>query len=152
VESIQLIAELMQARTTTDDSPNERLGMASSINQTDSASLPLVAGQESVDAPVITVDSQTIIVRIMSHASASRTTPLHVACLSNSLEVVQCLAELGVSLDYPDLAGDTALHKAGRKGYSHIYQLLRSLGASTSIKNNYGETPADVLSDNIVHY
>ena len=184
VESIQLIAELMQARTTTEDSPKERLDMASSINQTDSASLPLVAGQESVDAPVINVDSQTIIVRIMSHASANRTTPLHVACLSNSLEVVQCLAELGVSLDYllgvsldyllglsldyllgvsldyllgvsldyPDLAGDTALHKAGRKGYSHIYQLLRSLGASTSIKNNYGETPADVLSDNIVHY
>lgn len=151
MESIQLIAELIQARTTTDDSSNEKLQMAS-INQTDSASLPLVISQESVDAPALSLDSHTVIVRIMNHASANRTTPLHIACLSNSLEVAQCLVEIGVPLDYPDLAGDTALHKAGRKGYSHIYQLLRSLGASTAIKNNYGESPADVLSDNNVHY
>ena len=135
MESIQLIAELVQARTTTEDS----------------MPLPLIGSEESVDA-VLSVDSHSIIVRIMNHASANRTTPLHVACLSNSLEVAQCLVDIGVPLDYPDLAGDTALHKAGRKGYSHIYQRLRSLGASTAIKNNYGESPADVLSDNNVHY
>lgn len=146
----------MQARIATEDSSNERLSTlhmaSSSIDRGDSVSMPLVANQESVDAALSIDNSHAIIVRIMNHASANRTTPLHVACLSNSLEVAQCLVDIGVPLDYPDLAGDTALHKAGRKGYSHIYQRLWSLGASVTIKNNYGESPADVLSDNNVHY
>jgi len=153
VESIQLIAELIQRTHHPVDSSNERSATphVASADRADSVPLSMFISQESVD---VLPDSSchAIIVQVMNHASANRTTPLHVACLSNSLEVVQCLVDMGVPLDYRDLAGDTALHKAGRKGYSHIYQRLRSLGASTTIKNNVGESPADVLSDNIVHY
>lgn len=80
--------------------------------------------------------------------SKNLTTPLHIACLNNSQRVVQFLLAQKVRVDFKDSSGDTALHKAGRKQLNEIYQMLLHAGASESIKNNYGETPRDLLIDN----
>jgi len=88
------------------------------------------------------------VMEFLNLPSKNLTTPLHIACLNNSQRVVQFLLTHKVRVDFKDGSGDTALHKAGRKQLNGIYQLLLRAGASESIKNNYGETPRDLLIDN----
>mmetsp|Transcript_25196 Transcript_25196/g.41984 ORF Transcript_25196/g.41984 Transcript_25196/m.41984 type:complete len:312 (-) Transcript_25196:248-1183(-) len=84
----------------------------------------------------------------LNFPSRNLTTPLHCACMSNAHRVVNFLLEQHVKLDLKDSTGDTALHKAGRQGYNVIFAQLKDAGASDKIKNNFGETPADLLVDN----
>lgn len=80
--------------------------------------------------------------------SNNLTTPLHIACMNNSQRVVKFLLHHKVRIDFKDSSGDTALHKAGRKQLNRLYEMLIEAGASQSVKNNYGETPRDLLIDN----
>jgi ankyrin repeat protein len=88
------------------------------------------------------------VVAALSQPSRNKTTPLHVAVMNNSLKVLRLLLALKVNTNTQDSSGDTALHKAGRLQLNIAYQALLDAGASQTIKNNFGETPRDLLIDN----
>jgi ankyrin repeat protein len=76
------------------------------------------------------------------------TTPLHVACYYGSMNTIELLVQNQVKIDALDCSGETALHKAARKSYFHIYRYLMVNGASDTIQNHFRESPADCLVDN----
>ena len=54
------------------------------------------------------------------------------------------LGELKVALDVQDYSGETALHDAARFGHAAVVEALLAAGASKSLKNNDGQTAAEV--------
>ena len=88
------------------------------------------------------------VVAFLNQPSRNLTTPLHVAVLNNAMGVIDLLLSMQVRVDFKDSSGDTALHKAGRIQLNSAYQVLLAAGASQSVKNNFGETPRDLLIDN----
>lgn len=127
------------SRTVYDDD-NNTVASVQSHNDDDSLSM--------VRLPQFEITQNAEVMEFLNLPSKNLTTPLHIACLNNSQRVVQFLLTHKVRVDFKDGSGDTALHKAGRKQLNGIYQLLLQAGASESIKNNYGETPRDLLIDN----
>jgi hypothetical protein len=86
---------------------------------------------------------------LLNATNASLMTPLMTAAQFNSSNVVAYLISVNVPLDLVDNAGETALHKAGRKGCFPVYRALIAAGASEKIRNKFGETPKDLKVDNI---
>lgn len=68
-------------------------------------------------------------------------TPLHVACISNSVEVARCLIECGAKFDKRMPRGKTFLHLAASRGHVKIVELLLEKGANVAWMNNEGYTP-----------
>ena len=56
-----------------------------------------------------------------------------------------------VDVDCTDGAGWTGLHYAARRGHLHVAQLLFRYGATLDIKDNRGQTPAEVAIANGHH-
>jgi ankyrin repeat protein len=102
-----------------------------------------VFGDEST--PVNTIADLTI---ALDQPSNIMTTPLHVACYYGSMKTIELLVQNRVNIDALDCSGETAIHKAARKSYFHIYRYLMVNGASDTIQNNFRESPADCLVDN----
>lgn len=153
VEALALLVELTSNKTDDDaEDTTEGRSYADDGDSVASASLvsrneddTLSLAQSSTDH---TRSTNAAVNEFLGLASKNLTTPLHIACMNNSQRVVEFLLAHAVRVDFKDSSGDTALHKAGRKQLNGIYQLLVDAGASPSIKNNYGETPRDLLTDN----
>jgi ankyrin repeat protein len=96
-------------------------------------------------------------------------TPLHMACLFGSERSAEYLLSKGVRVNCVDSSGDTPLHKAGaflrllstqffvsikytinigKKGLHALYKTLLLAGANQDVKNQFGDTAADLLRDN----
>lgn len=71
-------------------------------------------------------------------------TPLHYAAMQDDIRLVKLLTDAGADVLALDIRGSTALHEAAAAGASDIYQLLISLGASDSTKNNAGLSAAEL--------
>eukprot|EP01038_Epipyxis_sp_PR26KG_P004780 gene4780-6704_t len=90
----------------------------------------------------------TELINLLNTRSKNGTTPLHMACMSNSYQAVSLLInQRGVVIDVFDGGHETPLHKAGRINSFQIYRALQSKGAVESIKNSLGETPKKLLHD-----
>jgi len=76
-----------------------------------------------------------------------RTSPLHVACRSGSLQVCEELLNWGAMLDIADIAGWTPLHIAAYYRRSLICHMLLKKGADPYNVNRQGETPWDLVND-----
>lgn len=79
-----------------------------------------------------------------------RTSPLHVACRSGSLQVVEELVNHGSMMNIADIAGWTPLHIAAYFKRSLICHLLLKKGADPYHVNRNGETPWDLVKDSAV--
>ncbi|MBS0351876.1 MAG: ankyrin repeat domain-containing protein [Proteobacteria bacterium] len=69
------------------------------------------------------------------------------AVKANETKCVSLLIEAKAELDYKTSSGDTALHKAGRKGYADCVAELLKAGASTNITNVWGYRALDVTKN-----
>ncbi|EAY23368.1 ankyrin repeat protein, putative [Trichomonas vaginalis G3] len=70
-------------------------------------------------------------------------TPLHIACYYNSIDVVKFLLSLdGIDINAQDNYGNTPLHDATSRNNREIVEILLGFrGIDTKIKNNRGKTP-----------
>ena len=82
--------------------------------------------------------------------SSNLYTPLHMASLYNSLNVVLFLVSHKVFLDAKDSSGETPLHIAGRQKHFQIFRILQEAGASQTIRNNCNQTPQELLKDIVI--
>lgn len=72
--------------------------------------------------------------------------PLHIAAFNNSLDAVKTLINSQVEINAKDNVGETALHKAARKSYFAIYNILVKEGhADEQILSINRQTPAQIL-------
>ena len=76
-----------------------------------------------------------------------RTSPLHVACRSGGLQVVEELLNWGATITIADMAGWTPLHIASFYQRSLICHLLLKKGADPYVINRAGETPWDLVKE-----
>jgi len=76
-----------------------------------------------------------------------RTSPLHVACRSGSLQVVEELLNWGSMIDIADIAGWTPLHIAAFYQRPYICHILLKKGAYPYYSSRNGETPWDLVKD-----
>ena len=79
----------------------------------------------------------------------------HVLVLQNKLKSLRLFAELGGNINATRIDGNTPLHVAVWSEKKDAFELLKELGANLHIKNNYEETPSDLLHkksnvDNII--
>lgn len=86
---------------------------------------------------------------LLNDVNLGKVTPLMTAAQFNSIRVVEYLLSVGVPLELQDASGETALHKAGRKGCFPVYKALLGAGASEKVRNKFNETPKDLKVDNI---
>lgn len=73
---------------------------------------------------------------------------IHVASSSNLLSVVEALLESNVPVDELDVALNTPLHHAAKRGHENMVKLLLERGANTEAKNRSGNTPLQVAAAN----
>lgn len=78
-----------------------------------------------------------------------RTSPLHIACRSGSLQMVEEIINQGAMIDIPDLAGWTSLHIACYFKRSECILLLVKNHANLLTRNRDGECPFDLVHDDI---
>ena len=86
---------------------------------------------------------------LLNDVNLGKITPLMMAAQHNSIKVIELLIQLGVPLDRQDASGETALHKAGRRGCFPVYRALLGAGASETVRNKFNETPRDLKVDAI---
>lgn len=72
---------------------------------------------------------------------------MHFAALSNSLDTISLLVQLGHPLDMQDDRGWTALHQAIDYSFVDSTKLLVQYGHSIHVKNNNGYTPLDIAAN-----
>jgi cytohesin len=75
-------------------------------------------------------------------------TPLHVACNSGQISIVQWLLTKEADHSDADKLGDTPLHVAARAGFKNIVSALLAAGAKQSA-NRAGKTPAQLAEKDI---
>jgi len=68
-------------------------------------------------------------------------TPLHVAAVAGSKEVLELLITNGADLNAANPRGRTPLHLAAEKHGKSAVEVLACHGADVNIKDKYGETP-----------
>ena len=76
-----------------------------------------------------------------------QSTPLHYACKSGDLQIVQYLIEKGANVEAQNSIGNGPLHLASGYGKTNIVKYLISKGANKYAKNEDCETPFDVACD-----
>jgi len=76
-----------------------------------------------------------------------RTSPLHVASRSGSLQVVEELINSGATVNMADMAGWTPLHVAAYYQRPLICHLLLKKGADAYLMSRQGETPWDMVRE-----
>mmetsp|Transcript_21620 Transcript_21620/g.71579 ORF Transcript_21620/g.71579 Transcript_21620/m.71579 type:complete len:88 (+) Transcript_21620:482-745(+) len=74
-------------------------------------------------------------------------TPLHRAAGTGRSRIVELLLSEGVDVNARDKEGNTALHLAMYEQQEESCVSLIRAGASTTIKNNEGETPLALAPD-----
>jgi ankyrin repeat protein len=78
----------------------------------------------------------------------NRTTPLIYAVSTFGQKyLVQEVLEKGALIDWQDLYGNSALHHAARGSKKNLIKLLLEHGANTSLKNEEGKTPLDIVTE-----
>ena len=70
--------------------------------------------------------------------------PFHSAAAGGHVEVMQLLSARGAVINSQDRDKWTPLHEAAHRGHTAAVQLLLSLGADRTIKDDDGETAAEV--------
>jgi ankyrin repeat protein len=69
---------------------------------------------------------------------------LHMAVRISKLEHIKILVESGADINVKDAMNFTPLHEAAYYGNAKTAELLLALGASTDMKNEFGDTPLDL--------
>lgn len=75
-----------------------------------------------------------------------RTSPIHIACRSGSLQLVEEILNQGGNLSMPDIVGWTALHVACYYKRQDVILLLLKYGANLNIKDRDGIYAVDLIS------
>jgi ankyrin repeat protein len=70
---------------------------------------------------------------------------LHIAARAGDLRTVELLVRAGVDVNQVGDMGCTALHYATMKKKDDVYSYLVTRGASTSIRNEFGLLPSEVV-------
>ena len=73
-------------------------------------------------------------------------TPLHLACLSGHLDIVESLLKNpSININIQDINGRTSLHWACNRGHLNIVEsLLKNSAIDVNIQTNNGKTPLDI--------
>ena len=87
---------------------------------------------------------------IISHASASGQTLLHLAARLNFTKVTQFLLDRDIDVDARDRNGCTALHHAAMMGSTECARLLIEAGAALDIVDARGKTAAEVAKPGFI--
>lgn len=74
-------------------------------------------------------------------------TPLHYACFSKSINVVDLLLDLGADFNARDVDGKSVLSYAVCSGSKRVVKKLLIRGADKSIKENNGKKPIDLAEE-----
>lgn len=151
IEAIQLLVDLtcQKQKTTLEEQAQQQDSDEISLTSATVATLNTAEDSLSIRSlGIVDAAHNAEVSEFLNQPSRNITTPLHIACLNNSLRVIELLLSLHVRLSAQDSSGDTALHKAGRLQLNDAYQSLLRAGASDSVRNNFGETPRDLLIDN----
>lgn len=76
--------------------------------------------------------------------------PLKIAVVRDDVQIVTDLLAAGADPNIPGEDDCTPLHHAASHGHCQIIRLLLSHGASTSVRDAFGDTPANVAR--ILHH
>eukprot|EP00904_Undaria_pinnatifida_P011487 jgi/Undpi1/7469/HiC_scaffold_22.g09942.m1 len=76
--------------------------------------------------------------------------PMHIACQTGDMRLVQRLLELGADIITADKAGNTPLHYASKGGYTEMVKMLVGQGAAVEKRNGSKLTAYDVATDHVV--
>ena len=87
---------------------------------------------------------------IVSHATASGQTLLHLAARLNFAKVTQFLLDHEIDFDARDRNGCTALHHAAMMGSTECARLLIEAGGALDIVDAHGKTPAEVAKPGFI--
>lgn len=87
---------------------------------------------------------------IISHASASGQTLLHLAARLNFTKVTEFLLDHDIDVDARDRNGCTALHHAAMMGSTECARLLIEAGAALDIVDARGKTAAEVAKPGFI--
>lgn len=68
-------------------------------------------------------------------------TPLHAACLSGNLRVVQILLDKGANIEATEMRGQTPMHWAAQRGHTQCINLLKMRGANVNARDEFQRTP-----------
>lgn len=166
IEVLKLIVELngeyhnMRKELIANDHDNDNDSLDDSVKQGNSSDPYAAGGGRHFGAEVGEEDSVTVpsvqgsmlsedveLQSILNITANNLMTPLHLACLFNSVRVAEFLLHQGVKVNAVDSSGDTALHKAGKKGYHQLYRTLLLAGADENIKNQFGDRASNLLRD-----
>lgn len=75
-----------------------------------------------------------------------KSSPLHLCCENDNVDMVRFLIDSGASLDIQDMCGCTPLHKACIAKSKDCIQLLLLANADTAIVNEKHKTPSQFIS------
>jgi ankyrin repeat protein len=79
-------------------------------------------------------------------------TPLHFAVVNGALDVARLLVDAGANLNAVDVDGNAPLHDAVVRNREDAVRLLVERGASRALRNNQGQTPADLAESFSMHW
>jgi len=77
-------------------------------------------------------------------------TALHIASMKGHFAIVKMLYEHGVDVNTPNLKYESALNYAVRNHHIKIVEYLLAVGADTTLANDQGKTPKQLLRDEIL--
>jgi len=66
---------------------------------------------------------------------------LHIAAIRGDIRAVELLIKAGLDINKPGDMGNTPLHYANKFGHRDVADFLIRQGASTKLKNDFGEIP-----------
>uniref|UniRef100_A0A672IYG6 Ankyrin repeat domain 10a n=1 Tax=Salarias fasciatus TaxID=181472 RepID=A0A672IYG6_SALFA len=82
--------------------------------------------------------------KVNSVTSRFHQTPTHSAAFGGHTHCVVWLAQAGADVNHQDLVGEAPIHKAARCGSLECIQVLLIAGAKPHLKNDRGQTAADL--------
>ena len=91
-----------------------------------------------------------IITEMYKRQDKSRNTPLHIACMTGNISLMQFIAKMNCDINAMNHDGDTALHIAVRKGHLELMKVLLELVSDTDVIhqcNKVGKNPLHVACE-----